>query len=81
MSQKLLEIAIFTYQNDADILESIFQRENIEYFMKDKNSSNVIPGFAAGGIGLVVNEKDVKRAIEIIKESGFGGFLAEPQEI
>ena len=65
----LVEIARFMYPSDADVLESLFQEENIEYIL---DSSNIIPGAEAR---LMVNSDDVPKAIEVMKEGGFKKFL------
>ena len=65
----LVEIARFMYPSDADVLESIFQRENIKYIL---DSSNIIPGAEAR---LMVNADDVSKAIAVIKEGGFEEYL------
>lgn len=67
----LVEIARFMYPSDADVLESLLQGENIEYFL---DSSNIIPGAEAR---LMVSSKDVKKVVDLIKQSGFEKYLSE----
>ena len=65
---QLVDVAIFTFPNDAAILESILLGEKIEYFLNNVNMSTYVLG---SGMRLSVFEKDVDRTVEIIKETGF----------
>jgi len=65
---KLIDIAIFTFPNDAVVLESILSAEKIEYFLNNVNMSTYVLG---SGMRLSVLEKDVDRVVEMIKEAGF----------
>ncbi|MDR0874036.1 MAG: DUF2007 domain-containing protein [Prevotellaceae bacterium] len=67
---KLIEIAEFPFPSEAGVLESIFQAENIPYFL-NVNSSNYPPMPAI----LKIAESDKERAIEIMKEAGFENYL------
>ena len=66
----LVEVARFMYPSEADVLESLLQKENIEYIL---DSSNIIPGADAR---LMVSSDKISKAIEIIKEGGFEKFLS-----
>ena len=70
---KHVDVAIFTFPNDAVILESILLDENIEYFLSNQVMSYYVLG---SGVTLSVWEKDIDRVIEIIKEAGFEKNLA-----
>ncbi|MDR1369795.1 MAG: DUF2007 domain-containing protein [Dysgonamonadaceae bacterium] len=72
---KLVEIATFTFPNDTNVLESLLQAEEIEYFLKDQNCSAIVPGI---GTSLEVKEPDVERAVELIKQAGFGSYINHP---
>jgi hypothetical protein len=72
---ELVEIATFTFPNDTDVLESLFQSEGIEYFLKDQNSSMLFPGV---GTSVAVRGSDVKRAVELIKQAGFEANVNHP---
>jgi|GEM_PF-1965669 len=74
MRDKLIEVANFPTPNDADILESLFQEEGINYLLENQNSSGVIPGVETR---LLVREEDVTRAVNLIKRSGFESFLSD----
>jgi hypothetical protein len=72
---ELVEVATFNFPEDACVLESILQEENIQYFLNNENMSVVLsPGIACS---LMVNEEDKERTIEIIKKAGFERFLSE----
>jgi len=70
----LIDIAVFDFPNDSDILESILLAENIPYFINRQSHSYVFPG--SGGI-LSVNENDKERVIQVVKEAGFERFLID----
>ncbi len=72
---ELVEIATFTFPNDTDVLESLFQSEGIEYFLKDQNSSMLVPGI---GTSVAVKEPDVERAVELIRQAGFESSINNP---
>jgi len=69
---KLIDIAVFDFPNESDVLESILLAENIPYFISRQSNSYTFPG--SGGI-LSVNENDKERTIQIIKNAGFEKFL------
>jgi len=67
--ENLVEVASFTFADDAYVLGSILQKENIEYFM----SNSIISAVAE--TRLMVDSKDVAKTVEIIKEGGFEQYL------
>jgi type III secretory pathway lipoprotein EscJ len=69
---KLVDVAIFTFPNDAAVLESILSAEKMEYYLNNKDSAIIVPG---SGVTLSVDDKDVARAVKIIKEAGFENSL------
>lgn len=69
---KIVDVAIFNFPNDASVLESILSSEGIEYSLNNPDSAIIVPG---SGTRLSVKDSDVKRVIEIIKESGFESKL------
>jgi hypothetical protein len=71
---ELIEIATFSIQDDARVLESILQGENIQYFLSNENMSVFSPVISRS---LMVNEYDKERVIEIIREAGFEKYLTE----
>jgi hypothetical protein len=69
---ELNEIAVFTFPNDAAVLESIFLAENIIYALNYTDSAIIVPG---SGVSLFVRDKDFDRAVQIIREAGFEKYL------
>lgn len=69
---KLIEVAIFTFPNDAAVLESILSRENIEYYLNNQDSAIIVPGT---GTTLSVKEEDIDRVKKIMREAGFEGNI------
>jgi hypothetical protein len=71
---KLVEVAMFNFSDDACILESILQAENIPYFLSNENMSVFSPAISRS---LMVNEQDKQRVVELIKQAGFEKYLTE----
>ena len=67
----LVELASFTFPNDAYVLESILQKENINYFLSD---SIISPGI---DVRLMVDSDDIPKVIEIMKQGGFEKYINE----
>ncbi len=66
----LVEVAVFMYPNEADVLETLLQKENVEYFLD--GNSNLIPGVETR---LMIKPEDISRTVEIIKQGGFEKYL------
>jgi hypothetical protein len=69
---KLVDVAIFTFPNDASVLESILSAEKIIYYLNHQDSAIIVPG---SGAVLSVEEADAAQVIEIIKAAGFENNL------
>jgi len=67
--ENLVEIATFASPNEAYVLESILQNEDIKYFL----SSDIYS--PATETRLMVDSKDIPKAVTIVKESGFEPYL------
>lgn len=52
---------------DANIIKSKLESEDIECFITNENFSTLYP-FMTGGIDVMINEKDMDRAKEIISD-------------
>lgn len=65
---KLVDVAIFTFPNDASILESILSSEGIEYYINNQDGAIIVPG---SGVILSVLDKDYDRVVHLVKEAGF----------
>jgi hypothetical protein len=68
----LVEIAVFTFPNEAAVLESILQSKDIKYAVMDAESALMVPG---SGATIFVLDKDFDRAVEVIREAGFEDHL------
>ena len=78
-NEKIITIYTFTFPNEAAIIRSRLESEEIAYFIQDELTVSVFPFYSntIGGVKLQVKESDVPRAIEILKESG---YLTEQNE-
>jgi hypothetical protein len=65
---KLVDVARFTFANDAAVLESILIAEEIPYSLNYQDSAIIVPG---SGSVLSVKEGDERRVRDLIKEAGF----------
>jgi len=65
-------IAIDAYSNyiEANIVLGRLQEEGIECWLKDENTSTIMPIWnqATGGIRLMVAESDVERALQLLNQ-------------
>lgn len=77
--EDLVAVAIFTFPNEASVLESLLQSEGITYFMQSEGACLVMPPLSTGGLTLVVKSADVPRTVELIKRDGYGQYLANNQ--
>ncbi|GHV56484.1 hypothetical protein FACS1894182_03130 [Bacteroidia bacterium] len=73
---KLIDVAIFTFPNDAAVLESILLAEKIEYALNHTDAAIIVPG---SGVTISVLDKDFDHAVQIIREAGFEDNLI-PQD-
>lgn len=71
---KLVEVAVFSVQDDARVLESILQSEDVPYFLSNENMSVFSPIIPRS---LMVAEEDKEQVVEIIKEAGFENYLMQ----
>ena len=67
----MVEVASFTFPDDAYVLESILQKENIKYFL---SNSVIYPGIETR---LMVDSDDIPKVVEIMKEGGFEKYINE----
>jgi hypothetical protein len=71
-----MDVAVFTFPNDAAILESILSAEKIEYALHHADTAMIVPG---SGVTISVLDEDFDRAVKIIREAGFEDYLI-PQD-
>lgn len=78
---KILNTYLYSYLAHLDMAR--LKDEGIEVFIKDDNIVSIDPVFAqaAGGIKLLVYEKDYDKAIEILKSNDYDNLKNEfPEE-
>jgi len=65
-------VAIAAYNNyiDANIILGRLQEGQVECWLKDENTSTIMPIWnqATGGIRLMVAEADIEKAVELLKQ-------------
>ena len=69
---KVVDVARFSFANDAAILVSLLDEEGIDYSLNHKESSILVPG---SGTVLSVLESDESRVRELVIQAGFGKDL------
>ena len=72
-------ILTFTYPQEAHLIKTKLQSENIEVFIKDEltTQSNNFLSNAIGGVKLQVKEQDFKQAYLLLKKLG---YIKEPKQ-
>lgn len=69
---KMVEIARFQYPAEAQVLMSLLRAENIECYLRNEISSQIMAGYVdIGGARVEILESDVARAMEIMQEGGY----------
>lgn len=70
--EKLIEITAFSNVNDAYILRTLLESENISCFLQDENSATIMNGYAnIGGVKVMISSEDYTRAAELMKQHGY----------
>lgn len=66
-------VLTFTYPYEVVIVRGRLESEGIECFVQDELTVQVNPFYsnAIGGVKLQVRERDLKQAVEILKETGY----------
>ena len=80
---KMVEIARFTYPAEAQTLLALLRAEGIDCYLRNELSSQIMAGYVdVGGARVEILEKDLPRALEIMREGGYllpgDDDLAEP---
>ncbi|MDR1937098.1 MAG: DUF2007 domain-containing protein [Tannerellaceae bacterium] len=70
-TDKMVEIARFQYPAEAHTLMALLQSEDIDCYLRNEHSSQVLPGYAVGGARVELLESDVPRALEVMKAGGY----------
>lgn len=75
---KMVEIARFQYPAEAQTLRCLLESEGIECYLKDELTSQILGSYVdVGGVKIEILEKNLPRALEVMKE---GGYLIETEE-
>lgn len=69
---KMVEIAEFSFPADAQTLMALLRSEGIECYLRNELTTQIMAGYAdVGGARLEILEKDLPRALEIMREGGY----------
>lgn len=69
---RMVEIAVFSYPADAQTLMALLRSEGIECYLRNELTTQIMAGYAdVGGARLEIMEKDLPRALEIMREGGY----------
>ena len=73
MTDNFITVKTFTYPHELAILRSRLESEGIECFVKDELTIETYPFYsnALGGLKLQVKQSDLKKTIQILKETGY----------
>lgn len=73
MEEKMVEIARFSKVDDARILASLLQSEDIDCYINNEYTSQVFGGLAdiVGGVRVEILEGKVQQAMEVMKANGY----------
>ena len=71
--EKFITVLTVIYPSEMAIARSRLESEGITCFIKDELMTQIAPIYsnAIGGAQLQVKESDLKKAVEILKESGY----------
>ncbi|MDF9828877.1 DUF2007 domain-containing protein [Parabacteroides sp. PF5-6] len=72
MEERMVEIARFSKVDQARMLVSLLQSEEIDCYINNEYTTQVFAGLAdMGGARVEVLESDVKRAMEVMEANGY----------
>lgn len=79
-TDKMVEIARFQYPAEAQTLIALLRSEDIECYLRNEYSSQLMAGYIdIGGARVEVLESDVPRALEVMEAGGYD-IPAEDEE-
>ena len=71
-TDKMVEIARFQYPAEAQTLIALLRSEDIECYLRNEYSSQLMAGYIdVGGARVEVLESDVPRALEVMEAGGY----------
>lgn len=69
---KMVEIARFTFPAEAQTLMAFLESEGIDCYLRNELTTQIMAGYAdVGGARLEVLERDLPRALELMREGGY----------
>lgn len=72
---KMVEIARFTYPSEAGPLMALLESEGIDCYLRNELTSQLMAGYAdVGGARVEILEKDLERALKVMREGGYGQY-------
>ena len=76
MTEKYIQLAVFTYEGEYSILKNLLDQENIRYIFKNETIATVLPfhSHAFGGIRLLVHPDDHEEALAIYDNFNSSSF-------
>ncbi len=76
MTEKYIQLAVFTYEGEYSILKNLLDQENIRYIFKNETIATVLPfhSHAFGGIRLLVHPDDHEEALAIYDNFNSNSF-------
>ena len=71
MEDKMIVLKQFTHLMDAEMLVSLLRSEGIDCYVRDTYPPSIFKGISFGGIKVELLEKDLQRALEIMRDFGY----------
>ena len=71
MRDRMVELTRFTRVSEAEILANLLQSEGIGCYVRDGYMNQIYDGLDLGGVKVELLEKDLERALEIMKDYGY----------
>ena len=71
-TEKMVEIARFTYLSEAEPLVALLKSEGIDCYIRNEYSNQILAGMVdIGGARVELLESEVPRALQIMKDNGY----------
>ena len=67
----MVELTRFTKVSEAEILANLLQSEGIDCYVRDGSMNQIYNGLDLGGVKVELLDKDLERAMEIMKAYGY----------
>lgn len=80
-TDKMVEIAQFSYPSDAQTLMALLRSEGIECYLRNELTTQIMAGYAdVGGARVEILEKDLPEALKIMQEGGYPLPQGNPEQ-